>query len=102
MGVSPSKLRSFPWFGFQGRALFNQAQGFSDGAFQLRVAIVGIVLRSNIDLDIGVGTVVLDIPAHVLEPESELWLRGRCTIDQFMTRVDANDAAPGTFPNERA
>src|SRR5215469_13516594 len=99
--LSPQS-RSFPWFRLQRGVFIDQAQGFRDGAFQLGIAIVSIVLWRNIDFDIGVGAVVLDLPAHVFEPESEFRLSGHRTIDQFMARIDANDATPGTLADERA
>src|SRR6266702_258268 len=99
--LSP-KARSFPWFGLQGGPFFNQAQGFGNRAFQLRITILDVILWSDVDLDIGVGAVVLDVPAHVFEPESKFRLGGCRTIDQFMTRFDANDTAPGALADERA
>src|SRR5687767_11646756 len=51
------------------RALGQQLKGHGDGALQLRVCATRVVLRGDVHLDIRIGAVVLDAPAHVIEVE---------------------------------
>ena len=51
---------------------------------------------------VGVGAVVLDAPADVVEPERELGLRGLGAVDQRVARPDADHAAPGARADQRA
>jgi hypothetical protein len=55
-----------------------------------------------VDLDLRLGAVVLDAPAHVLEPERELGLRRRAAVGQRVAGPDADDAAPGARADQRA
>ena len=61
-----------------------------------------VILRRIVDVDIGIGAVVLHRPADVREPERELGLSHRGAVDQRMARIDADHAAPGALADERA
>src|SRR5579872_4049408 len=69
-------------------------------AVQLRIGAARIVLRRVVHLDVRVGAVVLDSPAHVVKEERELRLGGDCPVDQTMAWPDADDAAPGPFADQ--
>src|SRR5438067_4383453 len=98
--LQPVPPRSLPRLWLQHRYLLDQAQRLSNRSIQLRVHALNIILRRDIHLNIGVGAVVLHIPAHIFEPESPLWLRGHSTIDQSVAWIDANHASPGALANQ--
>ena len=60
-------------------------------AFELGVRARGVVLRTDLDLEVGVGAVVLDVPAHVREPGRELGLGGHRRVHERVPRPDADD-----------
>src|SRR5215469_15949061 len=96
--LSPSS-RPLPRLRFQGRNLFYQTHCFRDGPVQLWVGLVAIVLRRNVDLDIGIGTIVLNIPAYILKPDRGFGLRCHAAINKPVTGVDTNHTSPGTLAN---
>src|SRR5579875_351445 len=81
-----STIRALARPRFQGGIFFNKVQSLAYCAFYLWVAACHKVLGRNIDLNIGVSTVILDIPAHILEPVCIFWLRGFRMINQPMLR----------------
>ena len=68
----------------------------------LRVVAVAHVVRGDVDVVVGIGSVVLHGPADVDEPEREFRLGRDRAVDQAMVGVDADDAAPGPLPDQRA
>ena len=59
-------------------------------------------MRSDVDVVIRIGSVILDPPADVDEPERKFGLRRQRAVNEMMIRIDADDAAPRAFSNERA
>ena len=95
MALPPDFPRLFLRLWHKRWAFLDHAQGFGDGAVELGIDVVGEVLRRDIDLDVGIGAVVFDVPADIFEPEGIFWLRGARAIDQRVCVTDADDAAPG-------
>jgi hypothetical protein len=65
---------------------------------ELAVAAGGRVLRRVVDLDVGIGAVVLDAEADIGEPERELGLGRLGAVDEAVPWPDADDAAPVRVP----
>lgn len=74
----------------------------SDAAVELAVEVGGVVLGEDIDFDVGVGAVVFDLPADILEPEGVFGLCGDGAIGECVARPDSDDAAPCSFADEGA
>src|SRR5205814_2175888 len=66
-------------------------------AVELRVGATRVILRRVVNLDVGVGAVVLDTPADVVEEERELGLCGDRAVNKAVPWPDADDAAPGAL-----
>src|SRR5438552_5721137 len=60
----------------------SQIERLGDGPIELRIGAAGVVVRGIVDLDVGVGAVVLDAPADVIEEERKLRLCGHRAVDQ--------------------
>ena len=58
------------------RPRFEEFQKLGDAAIELRVLALTEFVRRDIDVDVGIGTVIFDLPAHISEPVRELGLRG--------------------------
>src|SRR5262249_15305403 len=58
------------------RPLLERLQRHFDRLLELRIGAARVILWRVIDLDVGVGTVVLDAPTDVVEEERELGLGG--------------------------
>src|ERR1051326_743970 len=83
------------------RTLGDLVQRRLNCSIQLRIRSVRVVLWRVVHLDVRVSAVVLDPPAHVVEEERELRLRGDGAVNQAMPRPDADHAAPGPLTYQR-
>ena len=83
------------------RPLGEQVQRDFDGLVQLRICTAGVVLRCIVDLDVGVGAIVFDAPANVVEEERELRLGGDRTVGEAVPRPDPDHPAPRPFADQR-
>src|SRR5262245_36705606 len=83
-------------------AVFPFGEDVRDCHVGLRVEPLDVVLRCDVHLDVGVRAVVFHAPAHVIERERKLGLRGDCPVRQHVPGADADNAAPGTFADQLA
>jgi len=61
-----------------------------------------VILRRDLHLDVRIGSVVLDTPAHIFKPEGELGLRRDRPIDERVPREDADDSTPRSLSYQRS
>ena len=73
--------------------MFEELQKLGDAAFELRVFALPEFVGRDIDVEVGIGPIILDLPAHIGEPVRELGLRGYTAIRQTVPRRDADNAA---------
>src|SRR5947208_129709 len=62
------KLWARARLGHQRRPLFDHAQCLGDPSLQLGIDMVGEILRRDIDLNVGIGAVVLYAPTNIPKP----------------------------------
>src|SRR5579885_3063253 len=89
------------WRRRRGRILLYQTQRLSDAARKLWIKATRVILGRVIYVNRWVGAIILYAPAHILEPETKLWLGSDGPIGQRHIRGDANDAAPGALADQR-
>jgi hypothetical protein len=80
--------------GAEWRLRFHQAYHFRDTSVELRILALAIFVRSDLDVDIGIGAVVLNIPPDVHKPLREFGLRRYTAVDEMMARPNSNHAPP--------
>src|ERR1035437_8523661 len=98
--ILPAAPGSFARIRLKGRTFLDHTQRLGDGAVELGVNFINIILWRDINLDVGVGTIIFKLPAHVFEPVGEFRLRGARPIHKAVARGNADDTAPGTLSNQ--
>jgi hypothetical protein len=69
---------------------------------ELGVAALDVILRADVDLDIGIRAVVLHAPPDIGEPEGVFRLGGEAPVDQGVAGRNSDHATPGSLPHHGA
>ena len=96
-----SQIRDFADLRSKRRIRFQEFCDFGDGAVQLRISAAPIIMRIDVDFDIGFCSAVFDLPADIGEPMRKFRLGGDTAVDQAMPRPNSDDAAPGALSDQR-
>src|SRR5262245_8009791 len=80
---------------------FQEAHGFFDRAFELRVVAGDHVLREVLDIDVRRDAFVLDRPLPLAREEAAARRDHRSTIDERRRVGGVNESAPRAFAHER-
>src|SRR6185295_11306013 len=106
-GSSLSRLdltyRLYRWCRLSGQLhrILQTIHHFSDAAFKLRILTGNLRGWIIVDIDVGIDAVAFNHPFAFCVRECRTRHEDVATIDQWPTIVDADDATPRTFADQR-
>src|SRR5579862_6258808 len=87
----------------RGSALLQLLLDVIDCGFELRILTLSHEIRPEIDVDIGIDTLILRNPlARLAVVNPKLGRGNRASVQQGRARRDADEATPSSLPNQRA